>query len=304
MDHSLLIALSAVILVGALATAIWFARSRGSVERMRAHGAKRGLPVLPATDEEAVARAQRRGAAVLIPVILTVIPTCVAVAILLDVDAPAATDLVLLVPVIIAMSIASALCSGSQRVFSPAAGAPRIARTERRRVRDLLGVGPTRVSQFAVVIATLMAALCLGIAIFRSAPATIIVVVLLTTGCAILITVLRLAERSVLARPQPISSMGQLAWDDAMRADAVSLARTAMTQLAIVITLGAPAAVVASGDERATDSLASLLLSLTFAAVLLAQAYFTWRNDTYRQSPPLIAGDSAEPVRHTRWETA
>ncbi len=290
MNHPLLIALSALILVGGLTAAIWFAVPGGSLERMRRHGAKRGLPVLPEEDERAVARAQRRAAAILIPVIVIIVPLSAAIAIALDVEASGVPQLVLLVPLITVMAVVSAFWAASQRVFTPPADAPRLARPEWPRVSALLGIGPTRVSQIAVIAAALVTVVCLGLAIARAVPAAIIVVAVLGAGAAATVAILYLAERSVLARPRPVSSAAQLTWDEAMRADAVSLVRMAMTEIALVVVLGAPAAVIASADSATGNAVVSMLLSLTFAAVMLTQAYFTWRNDTHRRHAPVIAG--------------
>lgn len=139
----------------------------------------------------------------------------------------------------------SAITSLRSRVFSPAAGAIRIARGQQLRTRDYLG--PWR----RLAPGALLAASALGVvaliawpALRRGSEQWMLPLALCTLVFALLVFVAtRTAERAVLARPQPASNTLELAWDDSFRADTLGWLRLSAA-IAAWLPLGLAASII------------------------------------------------------------
>jgi len=116
------------------------------------------------------------------------------------------------------LGIASTIVTVRERLFPPAPAAPRIARATALRVRDYLPSWATHLPTWLLVAAVVTCA-ALGAATLGGAlaPTTFVVAAILLAFSLLVSAVCRLAERRVLARPQPASDTLELAWDDLFR---------------------------------------------------------------------------------------
>lgn len=143
--------------------------------------------------------------------------------------------IVVLVPILAAIGVASAIINVRERLFHPAPDAPRIARARAMRTSDYLDP-LRRLLPWALATASAIALLALVVAWVRH-PAGVdgafarAAVFAAVVSVAVFIA-LPLVERSMLAQPQPASDTLELAWDDAFRATALGSLRLAAAMCA------------------------------------------------------------------------
>ncbi len=136
--------------------------------------------------------------------------------------------IVLLIIVLGGLTTSYLIVGVRERLFAPAPTAVRIARAHPMYVRDYLG--PWRRITPNVLLIAAIAAIAALVMVTAGEPidaaASPIVYVSFGLGVAVWIAT-RIAERAVLAQPQPASNTLELAWDDLFRTDTLSALRMA-----------------------------------------------------------------------------
>lgn len=166
--------------------------------------------------------------------------------------------IVVLPTFLVSRLIAACVVSLRERLFHPAPDAPRVARIRTMRTSDYLG--PVRRAVTWILAAAaggfVVALVVVGSSGVRNTAAWISAAAALTcalSACA----VLPLLERAVLRTPQPASDTVELAWDDALRADALVNIRLSV---AVACVLGIALAVSALWDVGADKFLPSQIV--------------------------------------------
>ncbi|WP_109209264.1 MULTISPECIES: hypothetical protein [Microbacterium] len=202
------------------------------------------LPYGTEATRESVARRLRTGS---IATSLTMVVTTFALSpLLLTPVATTVTFMFIVVMVIlVATGLVSAVVSIRERLFHPAPAAPRIARPRALRTADYLGPFPRLLPWILGGIATA----AVGLMVVRRAarpedvePAFAATAVFATIGAVAVFVAMPFIERRVLAQPQPASDTLELAWDDALRTTALGSVRlsAALTAwMALALALGA-----------------------------------------------------------------
>lgn len=270
---------SATAIAVGLGVCLWQGRSAGALARVAKYGSNYRLPPLSAEDAASVAHRQRRTARALIaPLIIVVVVMCL-VAIRLNFDSAMAMYLIQLVPFVVVLSLVGGVVMALSPTFTPTPGAPLIARSHAVKPRDLVGTMIIRVSDGLSIIGAAVALIAIAIMMVSGFTAGVILIAAIIVVGAAVSMGLRLLERRVIDRPQPVTSRAQLAWDDALSADAVMMLRVAIAQIGAIGVLVPITMMFVGTDSRAGDAVASILITICFVAVIGLQSWFQLTND-------------------------
>lgn len=270
-------ALLALIAAGFAIAAVVGARSPAGGQRSLARFAERaGLPV-PMTSVRALEDSMRRrrttesaaiaGAAGLSGVLL-----------LTPLGLSPMFPLAVFLPVLLVTTLVTTTSAAlHERLSAPSLGMPRVARSRRTTVRDYLAAVPRTLTWVLAAGAAVggvwvLWELVRGGVARPSLAALAIVVAALALVTSI---VLPLLEGRILARPQPVGSELELAWDDALRLAALNGCR----QSAAILSIAAVALAVAvafSGDDNVAGwcFTISVMAQLPLSAVYPAAGAF------------------------------
>lgn len=160
------------------------------------------------------------------------------------------------------LTISTAVVNTRERLFSPAPAAPRIARVRSVSTEEYIGrpralLPVVLLGVAAVLVPGVVAAVLAGWLAVDWLP-WLAAACMLTAGAVI---VVRVAERCILAQPQPASDTVELAWDDLFRADALSTLRMGAA-MAAWLTLGLAGALLLRAGLPFASSAGEAVLGL------------------------------------------
>ncbi|MFB7890816.1 hypothetical protein ACFC1I_01265 [Microbacterium sp. NPDC056044] len=148
-------------------------------------------------------------------------------------SSPFALWILTLTLVIGILGVTSAIVGVRERLFSPAPAAVRIARPSALRTRDYLPGWAVQLPLWLIGAAALgCTALTIAWVDGAIAAATAAMASVALAFAALALVACRVAERRVLAQPQPATNTLELAWDDLFRRDALGALRMSVAMAA------------------------------------------------------------------------
>ncbi len=236
------VTLMGLALVGSGLAVLYESRSQTSYRRTARWAERTGLPLLDDADPlwPSIAASMRRtGIAEALSLVAAAAVSLALVATGLGSDPMFV--IAVFMPLVIVITLGVTLALGlREHLFSPAAGAPRVARARSMRAVDY--VGPARRIVMWALVAGGLAVLAALIVTWVRMPARVDAGVgraALVVGAVALIVTAALPhmERSIVSHAQPASSALQLAWDDALRGGVLSTACLAVATLWLIVVL-------------------------------------------------------------------
>ena len=245
------VTLMGLALVGSGLAVLYESRSQTSYRRTARWAERTGLPLLDDADPlwPSIAASMRRtGIAEALSLVAAAAVSLALVATGLGSDPMFV--IAVFMPLVIVITLGVTLALGlREHLFSPAAGAPRVARARSMRAVDY--VGPAR----RIVMWALVAG---GLAVLAA---------LIVTAA------LPHMERSIVSHAQPASSALQLAWDDALRGGVLSTVCLAVATLWLIVVLLTSQALWGAALEGASAPMPMSVAGL--AMVALSQVFPT-----------------------------
>ncbi|MDR7185826.1 hypothetical protein J2X85_002862 [Microbacterium trichothecenolyticum] len=141
-------------------------------------------------------------------------------------SSPFALWILTLTLVIGVLGVASAIVGVRERLFSPAPTAVRIARPSALATRDYLPGWASQLPRWSLGAGAAGGAVVTAVSLTGAiSPTTAVTTVVALAFALVVAVVCRVAERRVLAQPQPATNTLELGWDDLFRADALGALR-------------------------------------------------------------------------------
>lgn len=179
--------------------------------------------------------------------------------------------------VIAAMFLGEALARAVSRPFRPAPGSVRL--TRQRRVTPAMFVNrrTTMIPRVAAAIAGALAVATIIVLIATDRHDLFAAGAALIAGLVVVMLTTNILQRVITSRPQPLGSLTELAWDDALRADAVVAARCAMVVLTLCTAIGL-GIVLLTALGRSWTAVSDTTVNATLVAcIAVVSLLFPWR---------------------------
>lgn len=234
----------------AIAAAITLLRPAAGQRALARFAERAGLPV-PASSVGALERSMKRRSVIELGGVSVALGAG-GLLLLLPWGTVSAFPLAVFVPVIVAATLLTTMSVALHGHLSvPSLGEPRVARSRVTTARDYLGSIPRAVTWALAAIAVGSGGWTLwSLAHHSTARGDVAVLALVVSGLAIAAAAaLPLLDARMLARPQPVGSELELAWDDALRLAALNGCRLCAGVLALLAGTLASATAISGGDE-------------------------------------------------------
>lgn len=153
-------------------------------------------------------------------------------------DGPAPTGTVIAVLAIAAVFVGEALSRAVLRPFSPHASSVRLTRDRTVTTSMFVSRRAWIIPRVAVAVAIVVGVAAITAAVLARRHDLLLATGVISVVLVVVLVAMTVLQHVIVTRPQPVGSLTELAWDDALRADALAAARSALAILTIAAVEG------------------------------------------------------------------